>query len=241
MTARTAIESIGRELADSINSKKAAGVSKLYTKDACLFPPGAPRQDGRKAIQAFWQAATDMGLSNVVLTTVEVEEFGNSATEVGTVTATLPGNGDTSALLDGWTRYYPPDVLPTLWDRTAGLIDASSLVAHEEVYLELEKKADDLFDWVNDHRNLIVEMDDEHQQRVREILERWPRLVDSKKNRSGADPFVIALAGQRGFRVVTGEKPSGNLNKPMIPDVCEAMGIQSMTFLELIREQGWRF
>jgi uncharacterized protein (TIGR02246 family) len=111
MTTRTTIEAIGRELADGINSKNAASVSKLYTEDACLFPPGAPRQDGREAIQAYWQAAIDMGLSNAVLTTVEVEEFGNSATEVGTVTATLPGNDERPKALIG--KYI------VIWEKVA--------------------------------------------------------------------------------------------------------------------------
>jgi uncharacterized protein (TIGR02246 family) len=101
MTARVAIESIGKELADGINGKNAASISKLYTEDACLFPPGARRQDGREAIQAYWQAAIDMGLSNAVLTTVEVEEFGNTAVEVGTVTATLPGDDENPKALIG--------------------------------------------------------------------------------------------------------------------------------------------
>jgi uncharacterized protein (TIGR02246 family) len=112
MTTRHAIESIGKELAYGINSKNAASISKLYTEDASLFPPDAPRQDGREAIQAFWQGAIDMGLSNAVLTTVEVEEFGNSAAEVGTVKATLPvGNEGPKALIGKYV---------VIWKKGAG-------------------------------------------------------------------------------------------------------------------------
>jgi uncharacterized protein (TIGR02246 family) len=99
MTAREAIEAIGKEFADGINSKDAAAVGKLYTEDASLFPPGAPRQDGREAITAYWQAAIDLGLSDVVLTTVEVEDFKSTAFEVGRLIARLPaGEGSSQAL-----------------------------------------------------------------------------------------------------------------------------------------------
>ena len=99
MTSREAIEAIGREFADGINGKDAAAVGKLYTEDASLFPPGAPRQDGREAVIGYWQAAIDLGLSDVVLTTVEVDDFGSTALEVGRVTASLPaGEGQSRGL-----------------------------------------------------------------------------------------------------------------------------------------------
>lgn len=36
---------------------------------------------------------------------------------------------DTSAILDGWRRHYPPDVFPGLWTRMEGLIVAGHLRA----------------------------------------------------------------------------------------------------------------
>ena len=110
MTAREAIEAIGREFADGVNGKDAAAVSKLYTEDASLFPPGAPRQDGREAVMAYWQAATELGLSDVVLTTVEVEEFESTACEVGRVSATLPaGEGQSRGLTGKYIVVWKKD------------------------------------------------------------------------------------------------------------------------------------
>jgi Domain of unknown function (DUF4411) len=40
---------------------------------------------------------------------------------------------DTSALLDGWRRYYPPDVIPGLWSGLDALIVDGSLRATEAV------------------------------------------------------------------------------------------------------------
>ena len=101
MDVRTAIEAGDRGVADGINGKDAAAIAKLYTEDASLFPPGAPRQDGPNAVQAFWQGAIDVGLSNVVITTAEVEAFDDTATAEGTLTATLPGDDGAPVAVTG--------------------------------------------------------------------------------------------------------------------------------------------
>lgn len=86
----------------------------------------------------------------------------------------------------------------------------------------------------------MVDIDTQIQQRVTAILAVHPRLIDTRKNRSSGDPFVIALAQSRGFSVVTGEKASGIIAKPNIPDVCEALKIPWMNVLSMFRSEGWR-
>jgi hypothetical protein len=78
---------------------------------------------------------------------------------------------------------------------------------------------------------------------VLELLALYPRLVDTHRNRSQADPFVIATAERlgKGTVVVTGEKRRGKLDTPKIPDVCDMRGIRPITFLEMLRELGWKF
>ena len=90
MSAQNSIEAAGKALASGINNKDASSVANLYTAGASLLPPGSPRLDGRDAVHAYWQGAIDMGLADLALTTVEVEEFGDTATEVGTFTGTMP-------------------------------------------------------------------------------------------------------------------------------------------------------
>ena len=55
---------------------------------------------------------------------------------------------DTSAWLDGWNRDYPRDVFPTLWQNIEERVAANEIIASEEVYVELQKKDDDLHDWI---------------------------------------------------------------------------------------------
>ena len=70
---------------------------------------------------------------------------------------------DTSALLDAWVRYYPPDVFETLWKQLDSLVAKGRLLAIDEVRRELEKKDDELFKWVSARPAMIVTLDEELQ------------------------------------------------------------------------------
>ena len=82
--------------------------------------------------------------------------------------------------------------------------------ATDEVRRELEKQDDDLTAWCNKQQNLFVAIDDEIQILVAEILQNYPRLVESGGRRFGADPFVIALAKIHKSTVVTAEQRTNN-------------------------------
>ncbi|HUT61305.1 MAG TPA: DUF4411 family protein [Phycisphaerae bacterium] len=148
---------------------------------------------------------------------------------------------DTSAILDGWRRHYPPEAFPALWDRIHDLIEAGDLIATEEVLYELEKQDDDVYAWALANRSIFYSIDPRTQVAVSQILRDHPRLVDTRKNRSGADPFVIALAKVQDCVVVTGEPPTNNPDRPNIPDVCRAMGVRCISLLQLVLEQRWVF
>lgn len=149
---------------------------------------------------------------------------------------------DTSAILDGWVRYYPPDIFPPVWDKIDELIDNKTLIATEEVLYELEKKDDDLYKWAKDREDMFVPIDKEIQIALQSVLPEHKKLIDQRKNRSGADPWVIALALVEQCAVLTGEKLSNSPKKrPHIPDVCKAMGVRWINMVQLFRDQGWVF
>ena len=148
---------------------------------------------------------------------------------------------DTSALIDGWVRYYRPTVFRRLWEDMGGLVLAGQLVASKSVWHEIEDREDRLIEWANDNDAIFVEDDEEVQAHVRAILANWPRPVDFTRYVTGADPFVIGLAQHRGFTVVTGERLSNNPDAPKIPDVCRRYGVRSINLMDMIEERGWRF
>lgn len=148
---------------------------------------------------------------------------------------------DTSGILDAWVRHYPPDVFPTIWSHLDAAVSSGQIVVIEEVVIELERKADDVYAWVKGREAMIIPIDSEIQAHVADIMSRFPRLVDTKKNRSGCDPWVIALARARQMAVVTAEKATGKPQKPKIPDVCKELGIPCVEIIDFFREQGWRW
>jgi Domain of unknown function (DUF4411) len=146
---------------------------------------------------------------------------------------------DSSGILDLF-RYYPPDVFPTIWTRMNSAANGGLVFAIDEVYRELEKKDDTAFQWLKARRVMVVAIDTAVQQHVASILAAHSRLVDTRKNRSLGDPFVIGLARARGLSVITGERPSGVIAKPNIPDVGAALGVTWMNVLSMFRNEGWK-
>jgi hypothetical protein len=147
---------------------------------------------------------------------------------------------DACSLISGW-RYYPPDVFPGLWDYLENLTVKGLLHSTEEVLIELKKNDDALLGWAKRQSGLFVPVDNDIQVLVLKVLKDHPNLYDIEKNKSGADPFVIAHALQNGYTILTEEKKSGNPDKPKIPNVCEYYGIRYINLISLLREQGLKF
>ncbi|AZO69996.1 MAG: DUF4440 domain-containing protein [Mesorhizobium sp.] len=102
-SAKEAIEAANAEFVKAYNSKDAAGVASKYADDAAAFPPDMARVDGRQNIQKLWQGAIDMGISELTLTTLEVQESGDFAYESGTFSLKAPGKD--SKLVDAVGKY----------------------------------------------------------------------------------------------------------------------------------------
>lgn len=151
----------------------------------------------------------------------------------------MPYSLDTSGFLDAWVRNYPVDVFPTIWQQMDVAARNGTLVASDEVLRELERKEDGAHAWVKDRPQMLVALDSEIEEQVRYIMQRYPRLVDTKKGRSVCDPFVIAVARVRRLTVITAENATGKLEVPRIPDVCGDLGIPWIRMLDFFREQRW--
>jgi len=141
--------------------------------------------------------------------------------------------------LDAWVRNYPPDVFPGIWEKMDAAAKAGTFYLSDEVVNELEKKEDGAHKWVKARGSIIIPLDPEIEKHVQEIMAHYPSLVDTKKRRSVGDPFVIAVARVKNLTVITGENPTGKIEKPKIPDVCDAFGIDWMRILDFFREQKW--
>lgn len=147
---------------------------------------------------------------------------------------------DTSALLNGRRDLLPPDTFPTAWAQLEDLI-GQTVVCVDVVREELVRKDDEVSRWAKTQGGLFVPLDEDVQKQTAATLERCPKLVGRGGGRNMADPFVIGLALASGGIVVTEETPSGNLDKPRIPDVCKELGVKCLSLVGFIQAQGWTF
>ncbi len=147
---------------------------------------------------------------------------------------------DTNSILER-NRNYPPDIFVTLWQGIEQLIAAGRLVASDEVKQELGRVHDEAGTWARSQSGLFVPMDKAQTDEVTRILEDFEDLLDYRKGKSGADPFVIALARVRGYAVVTYERKAPPKTRPTIPNVCEHYKIPCFDLRDLSRAEGWTF
>jgi hypothetical protein len=114
------------------------------------------------------------------------------------------------------------------------------IIIPREVYDELHVGNDDLYGFVKEHASVMVkDLDDEQVRLTMEILSLFPNLVDPNKSTPDADPYIVALARQKGWKVVTSEAFSNSPTKPKIPNVCAHYDILCISPIEFIAETKW--
>lgn len=146
---------------------------------------------------------------------------------------------DTSALIEPWTRRYPPDVFPQIWQWLEYCIQEGTISAVDEVRHEILRQEDDLAAWAKTQAHLFAPADEAVQQALRRVLEVFPNLADHERDRSGADPWVVAHALANGLSVVTYET-RGKQNKPKIPNACDHFGVPCISLVEVLRATGFK-
>ena len=88
---------------------------------------------------------------------------------------------------------------------------------------------------------MFIEID-QFEDELSKIMAEYPRLVDTKKGKSGADPMVIALAlSKKSKLTVITEEGFGSPKSPRIPFVCSERDLRCINVLQLLRDQSWIF
>jgi len=149
---------------------------------------------------------------------------------------------DTNVFIEGWNKYYSEDLCPSYWEILDSLARAERVSAPIEVRREIQKHDDALAEWVASRPYLFEEITIDVQHQLRQIMASYGRLVDNTRQRSIADPWVIAFAKCENAIVVTKEMPAGpNTDRIKIPDVCQALNVPYMSDFQFAREIGIRF
>lgn len=138
---------------------------------------------------------------------------------------------------------YKKKVFPGVWNSIERFIVESHIKSPFEVFVELEEKEnDEVFQWVKTYRDTsFISAPKETQMGVRALLKKYPKLIDISKAKDGADPFVIQVARELKAAVVTEEQKSGQIQFPMIPDVCQAEGIECINLIDVLDREGCVF
>ena len=149
---------------------------------------------------------------------------------------------DTNVFIEGWTKYWSIDTCPDYWEILDTLAGRDIIFSPIEVKREIEKIHDGLYKWISDKPHMFKDITDDVQKCLRYIMSKYPRLVDSIKQRSMADPWVIAYAKAMNATVVTKENLTKQSSKRIkIPDVCNALNIPWMDDFEFANRVGIRF
>ena len=94
--AAKAIEAVNQAFENGFKQSSAAEIAAVYTQEGQLLPPNGEFVSGSSAIEAFWQSAIDSGIKQADLETIELDQQGDTAIEVGRYTL----SGSAGATLD---------------------------------------------------------------------------------------------------------------------------------------------
>jgi hypothetical protein len=153
---------------------------------------------------------------------------------------------DANVLIQAWQKYYSPKLCPNYWDILNHLGLNHRIFLPQMVYEEITRTDDDLAKWLKSSSILEYKIDEQVANCLKNIYAANPshiQLVDNIKQRSLADPWVIAHAIKENAVIVTKEEKVTALNstKVKIPNVCENMGVRYINDFEFIEEIGLRF
>lgn len=137
----------------------------------------------------------------------------------------------------------PMDIWVTFWDRFTELLKSGQLFTIQLVKDELGKGNDALKEWVVKRmpEKCIIDLDEETILQFQSVIE-WAnaeaRFTDSAREEFArvADSYLVATAAAKNMVLVTHEMPSPNSRKRiLIPDACEAMGVEYCDLNEVLR------
>ena len=151
---------------------------------------------------------------------------------------------DTSALIAAFHERYPIENFPSLWREIEALIKNGRLKMSQIVFEEAMRDTE-IKQWCDENQlkpDFQMPIDESVQEKVSEVLSEFPRLVDNRTGKSGADPWVVALAlTDENYIVLTEENPTYSRNRPKIPDACTHFHVECIKIVDLIKRENWIF
>ncbi|RZN38276.1 MAG: DUF4411 family protein [Methanophagales archaeon ANME-1-THS] len=148
---------------------------------------------------------------------------------------------DASALIN-ITRYpgYPKDVFPTIWKKLESMIKGGELISHVEVFKEIKKRNDPIYQWCKQNKNMFKDIDDCQIKELENIKTKYdPIYWNTEINKGGpwADPWVVALSICEDAIIITDEKNAPN----HIPWIANHFDRRCLNLIDFFKEVGIRY
>ena len=153
---------------------------------------------------------------------------------------------DANVLIQAWQKYYSPRYCADYWSLLNEFGKKGRIFIPQNVFEEISRTEDELTNWLRKSTIPIKEVDGQVANCLRDIYAANPLhkyLVDNTKQRSLADPWIVAHALKENACVVTKEEKvtAPNTTRIKIPNVCENMNIRWINDFEFVEELNIQF
>lgn len=148
---------------------------------------------------------------------------------------------DSSFFINGWNKYWHPEVFPSLWERIDALIGRKQVFSCDEVYRELKGQRDGLSDWAKGRRAIFQRPKEQIVILQKEVIRQF-RGYGAGGLQEKADPWVVAHAISNRWTVVTDEQnqPRRATTPPAMPVVCSEFGVPCRNPIQFLKDAGIR-
>lgn len=155
---------------------------------------------------------------------------------------------DTNIFIESAYRFYAFDICPGFWDFLEQCSQTDSVKSISKVYDEITSNGPNLQDFKEklQKAGFFLSLDGINLESYATISQTLQTMQYTQKAiqdfSSGADFFLVALAYQESYTIVTHEAKSGNnaRNTIKIPNVCKDLNINCIDVAEFLRREQAR-
>ncbi len=161
---------------------------------------------------------------------------------------------DANTLMTASRFFYAYDLVPSFWEIFGEEIKAGNIILLDMVKNEIDKGQDELKEWISEREadfQICNHVDPQIISKYAEIMQYIQTcgyynengLADWAKS-NVADPWLIAAAAAKGYKLITFEQSAGSLNvknksgRVKIPDVARHFGVEVHNLYYMMRQLG---
>lgn len=155
---------------------------------------------------------------------------------------------DSNVFIAASRLYYAFDIAPSFWIQFKDKLLEDNIVVIDVVKRELDAGNDALTEWVDDLKGINIlssktaNVINNYAKVIRYVAEsdKYKKsALDNWSSGSVADPWLIAVAMDGGYTIITNEKNVGHITNPSknakIPDVAQHFGVNCINVFDFMR------